>query len=203
MRLYIIRHGETDWNVLRRLQGQTDIALNENGREVARQTAEGMKNVRIDLVLTSPLQRAVETARIVIGDRQIPVLEEPMIQEISFGSLEGSQLTKELRDTPGSEYYRFFHTPELYCPPQDGESLDSLLERTGTFLELLKTRTEWMNRNILVSTHGAASRALLASVRHTAKADFWAGGVPKNCAVTIVDLEDQKWIIREQDRLYY
>lgn len=60
MRLYIIRHGETEWNKVKRLQGQTDIPLAEEGIRLARETGEGMKNLPIDLVISSPLTRAVQ-----------------------------------------------------------------------------------------------------------------------------------------------
>ena len=58
MRLYILRHGETDWNKELRLQGQTDIQLNEKGRRLARLTAQGVKDIPFDLAITSPLSRA-------------------------------------------------------------------------------------------------------------------------------------------------
>ena len=75
MIVYIVRHGETDWNRVRRVQGHTDIELNDYGRKLAEETAEGMKEIRLDLCFTSPLKRAKETALIVLGDRQIPVYE--------------------------------------------------------------------------------------------------------------------------------
>lgn len=73
MMLYIVRHGETDWNRLRRVQGHTDIPLNDYGRHLARETAEGMKDIQIDLAYTSPLRRAEETAEIILGSREIPL----------------------------------------------------------------------------------------------------------------------------------
>ena len=67
---------------------------------------------------------------------------------------------------------------------------------------------EWYDKTILISTHGAASRAMLLNIRHGEQKDFWDTGVPKNCAVTIADLELQKdntlkWVIKEQDITYY
>ena len=80
MRLYIVRHGETDWNRIHRVQGRTDIPLNDYGRHLARETAEGMKDVRIDLGYTSPLLRAKETAQILLGDRDVPLYEDSRIE---------------------------------------------------------------------------------------------------------------------------
>ena len=67
MKVYLIRHGETDWNSVRKLQGQTDIRLNDYGIELAKLTAEGLKDVDFDLIYSSPLIRAVETAEIIKG----------------------------------------------------------------------------------------------------------------------------------------
>lgn len=203
MRLYIIRHGETSWNRKLLLQGQTDIPLNEKGREFARKTSEGMKDIPIDLVITSPLCRAVETAALVLGDRAVPVIKDERIQEIGFGIMEGGQVRNEKGQVTDPVFYNFFHEPEKYVPMEGGETISALYERTGAFLEELKAKKEWQDKSILVSTHGAASRGLLASIRKTPIKEFWGKGVPKNCAVSIVDLENGQWIIREQDVVYY
>lgn len=205
MRLYIIRHGETSWNTQLRLQGQTDIELNENGRALAAKTALALREVPFDLVVTSPLSRARETAQILMGGRDIPMVEDARIQEINFGELEGVRLTREERNTPGNEFYDFFHAPGQYRPQKGGESLDELCARTAVFLEELREsaqgRAEGMT--ILISTHGATSRALLSAIKGTPREHFWEEGVPKNCAVTVVDLVEGRWVIREQDVVYY
>ncbi len=89
MKLYIIRHGETSWNAEGRLQGQTDIPLNENGIRLAKITGEALKEVPFDLAISSPLKRARQTAELVLAGRQVPVLEDARIEELSFGSWEG------------------------------------------------------------------------------------------------------------------
>lgn len=213
MKLYIIRHGETQWNHLLRLQGQTDIELNENGRLLAQVTARALQKVPFTKCYTSPLSRAKETARLVLGDRQIPLVEDPRIAEISFGAEEGVRVKNEDGAIIVPRYYDFFRQPDRYVAPEDGETLEALLARTGDFLrELANTLAE---ETILISTHGAASRALLANIRRSALADFWDTGVPKNCAVTIVRLDPcgsgaeedgscaPRWVIEAQDLLFY
>ena len=79
MRIYLIRHGETDQNKVKCLQGRTDIELNEYGRELAYKTAEGLKEIKFDMIFTSPLKRARETAEIIRGNRNIPILIEERI----------------------------------------------------------------------------------------------------------------------------
>ena len=87
MKIYLIRHGETSWNTLGRLQGRTDIELNENGIRLAKITGEKLKDVHFDLAIASPLKRAYETAGLVLGDRNIPILTDERIEEISFGTV--------------------------------------------------------------------------------------------------------------------
>ena len=79
MKIYLIRHGETSWNTLGRLQGRTDIELNENGIRLAKITGEKLKDVHFDLAIASPLKRAYETAGLVLGDRNIPILTDERI----------------------------------------------------------------------------------------------------------------------------
>ena len=72
MNIYIIRHGETDWNAQRKLQGQADVPLNEKGRRLAALTAEAMKDISFAEAYSSPLVRAMETAKTILGSRDIP-----------------------------------------------------------------------------------------------------------------------------------
>ena len=203
MRLYIIRHGETVWNTKRRLQGQTDTQLNENGKSLARITAQALRDVPFDLAFTSPLQRAAETAEIILEGRDVPLIKEERIREISFGVLEGYSILPGAQEIKDPDFHYFFDAPEKYCPPAGGESLDSLLERTGNFLDELKTREDPADETILISTHGAASRALLANITGCPRSGFWGTGVPKNCAVSVIDLVKDRWVISAKDVVYY
>ena len=80
MRLYIMRHGETAWNAQKKIQGVADIPLDGKGKELAKITGWALRDVDFDRVITSPLNRAKETARLVIGERKIPWLEDTRIQ---------------------------------------------------------------------------------------------------------------------------
>ena len=74
MKLYIIRHGETSWNKQKKLQGQRDIMLNDAGIRLAELTGEGMKDIDFDLVISSPLIRAKQTAELVMAGRHLPMI---------------------------------------------------------------------------------------------------------------------------------
>lgn len=203
MKLYLIRHGETDWNIVKRLQGATDIPLNENGEALARETAEGLKEIPFDMVFTSPLKRAYRTAEIVKGNREIPLIVEERIREICFGDYEGLVSKSEGYSIPDQDFKFFFTKTDCYKTPPNGEPIESLLERTNEFLEELKKREDLKDKTILVSTHGAAVRALLSNIEHCDIAHFWGKGVHKNCGVSCVELVDDEYQILWENKIFY
>ena len=87
MKLYLIRHGETDYNKMKRNQGQIDIPLNEYGRELAEKTREGLAEVPFDLCLCSPLSRARETAEIILENDVQKSLKNKELQEVEKNAL--------------------------------------------------------------------------------------------------------------------
>lgn len=203
MRLYIIRHGETEWNVLRRFQGRSDIPLNDEGRRLARITAEALSEVPFARIYTSPLKRAYETAMIIKGDRDIPVIEEPRIIEIGFGEYEGLCCGKEHYNIPDPDFMNFFHKPEAYKPPRGAEGIDELKARTADFLQEIVYNKDMEHDTVLVSTHGAALRGLLSNISQVGIEHFWGSGVHKNCAVTIVEVKNGQMVITEEGKTYY
>lgn len=203
MKLYIIRHGETEWNVKRRFQGRSDIPLNDEGRRLARITSEALRDTPFTKIYTSPLKRAYETAMIIKGDRDIPVIAEPRIIEIGFGEYEGLCCGKENYNIPNPEFMYFFDKPEAYQPPKGAEGIDELKIRTADFLREIVHNKNMENDTILVSTHGAALKGLISYINHVDIKDFWKGGVHKNCAVTIVDVNEGGPVILEEGKTYY
>ena len=203
MMLYIIRHGETEWNRMRRVQGHTDIPLNERGRHLAAETAEKMREIKLDLCFTSPLKRARETARIILGSREIPLYDEERIREIGFGAYEGVSSGDD-SDPKSRAVQLFFTEPASYVPPADAETIPELYSRTGEFLTELCRRNDLQDKNILVSTHGAAMTALLNRIKGELSVEhFWKYKVPPNCAVTMAAVGDGKARIIRESVIYY
>lgn len=203
MKIYLIRHGETDWNVERKLQGRSDIPLNGEGKRLAKVTAEALADVAFSRIFTSPLMRAKETAMIIKGDREIPIIEEERIQEISFGIYEGFYCAENHYTIPDPDFIHFFKKPEAYHAPKGAETIEALCERTTDFLNELVHTSEYQEETILISTHGAALRGLLSSINMDGVAQFWKGGVHKNCAVTILEVTDGKIELLEEGKVYY
>ena len=101
MEIFMVRHGETEWNRQRRLQGRTDIPLNDAGLAEARKAAKALRDVNFDRIFTSPLQRARKTAEILRGSREIPVTAEPLLIEVSFGVGEGLSIGRSVNLSGG------------------------------------------------------------------------------------------------------
>lgn len=189
MEVYIVRHGQTVWNAEGRLQGNQDIQLNENGKAAARKLAEQLKDVDFDCVFSSPLVRAYETACIVCGNRDIPIIKDDRIREISFGDLEGVH-NSEWQQGP----YRFFFTdPGKYIPPKNGESLSEVCERTKEFLEeQVEAKVKEFNR-IMIVAHGAANKGMMCHIEGNSVDNYWGDGIQKNCEATKFVYNGKKW----------
>lgn len=203
MIVYLIRHGETDSNKRRLLQGQSDIALNEYGRKLAKLTQKALSNVAFDCVITSPLKRASETADIILGERKVPVMKDDRIQEISFGEYEGLCLDASSYNIPDPCFMNFFNAPQLYNTPPQGEGFADILARTKNFWDELIKNEEYKDKTILVSTHGCALKAILSNIEKKELKDFWGEGVNKNCAITIIKVTDNKTEILQEGKVYY
>ena len=88
MRILITRHGQTDWNLQKKVQGRADISLNENGKNEAKEIHNKLKDEKIDLIISSPLDRTRETSELIRGDRDIPIiLDERIIERSLFLSI--------------------------------------------------------------------------------------------------------------------
>lgn len=199
MKLYIIRHGETSWNVERRLQGASDTDLNENGIALAAITGAAMKEIPFDCCFSSPLKRTRETARLVLAGRNIPVTEDERLREISFGEWEG----RDSALLPTSMLDNFFHHTEKYMPPKGGETIEEICARTADFFQDITKREELQDKTILIASHGCAVRALLQNVyENPCIENFWHGCVPPNCGVNIVEIKNGTAELLEEDKVY-
>ena len=137
MKLIFIRHGQTDWNKEKKLMGQTDIPLNEEGLAQARAVAETLAG-DFDALYSSPLKRAYQTAEIISERLKKPIIVREELKERGFGSLAGQSwdeiavATKEdLKAVTKEERYDF--------RPWGGESAEDVTARLTAFLDDLKT----------------------------------------------------------------
>lgn len=154
MKIYLARHGQTDWNKEMRAQGRSDVPLNEAGREQARELRDKIKDLEFDAVYASPLKRAAETAEIAV-DGRYTIKHDDRIAERSFGDFEG-QVVKSWADLVGGDGN--IDDYDLDQVAGNVEPVKSMLARVEDFLTYL--RKEYPdNAQILVVAHGAISKA--------------------------------------------
>ena len=195
MRIYIVRHGETNANSDGYLQGWSNDPLNDNGRILAEITGQEMKGIRFDCCISSPLSRAKETAKIILREtgNDIPIEFDDRIKEINFGILE--RIT--IRD---AEATQFLQHPIIDYKFPNGESISDVMRRTQGFLKELISKND--DKAYLVSTHGCALRAML-NFLYSDPFDFWHGHVPYNCCVNIIDVNNGSVHLIADDKIYY
>ena len=176
--LYIIRHGKTDWNALHKLQGRTDVPLNDEGRRMAEEAREAYRDIHFDVCFCSPLSRARETAEILLRGRDVPVLTDDRLAEMGFGSYEGLENSFQIPDCPINVLFR---SPEKYdSPPGGAESLDELFARTGAFLRERAEPLLKEGKDVLIVGHGAMNSSIVCQVRQLPRSQFWSAGI-ENC----------------------
>ena len=197
--IYIFRHGETDYNVQRRAQGYLDIPLNEKGIEQAHELADKLSNIKLDCIYTSPLSRAMETARIVATKNNVNIIPENGLQERNLGVLCGHivHVTDAPKDTPFD-----LNADTLYVPiallsdddfvPDNGESYNMFKKRVcDAIMNIVKNTNA---QNIGVATHGGVIGVLLREFT-----DFKTGngGMPNAGYFTLQWDEKHNWLIKQ------
>lgn len=201
MKIYLIRHGETEWNKECRLQGQTDIELNEYGRELAAITSEALKDIPFEIIFHSPLNRAEETARILKRDRNIPMVADNRIKEMNFGVEEGGHIPT-IQKHPQNPLYKFLNCPGEYIPPKEGETFEEVYNRSSEFMEKEIIPLESKYENVLIVAHGGLNRTILNPIAGIAVSDFWKIRL-KNCAVSVINLKNGKLTLEQEGSIYY
>ena len=182
-RVYLVRHGETEWNRQGRLQGTADVPLNERGRAQAAALAARLRGVHFDAAFSSPLGRALETAAAVWAGRPgaVSVLDD--LREIGYGRWQGLDATA--RDADDRALHRRWREAPWDVTFPHGESLHDVERRARRAIAHLAGA--WPDATVLVSGHGHLNRVLLLAARGEPRDRFWALDQP-NAGCTVVDL---------------
>ena len=137
--IYIVRHGETDWNKEHRIQGHQDIPLNDKGRLDAKEAKDKLKDIKFDVVFSSPLKRAYETAKIITDNK---IIIDKRLIERNNGKLEGCNNWDIINSIPWNE-----ETVIEY----DVEPISEIRKRTNEFLDYVMDK--YQDKNVLIVTH--------------------------------------------------
>ena len=151
-RFCLVRHGETDWNAARRLQGHTDVELNARGIAQAKQMALALKRIHLqfDVLYTSDLQRAVRTAQAIEELFNICAIENGLLRERHLGALQG--LTTDEAPMREPELWKSHISRNIEENLRGGESIQQLAKRISKALEQI--RTKYLGKTILLVSHG-------------------------------------------------
>ena len=158
LNLYIIRHGQTKWNVEKRMQGRKDSPLTELGVEQARKLKHSLKDIKWDAIYSSSLQRALTTANIIRGDLTIPIIPLYGLQEMCFGDWEG-KLTEDIARQEPHKYEDFWMSPDLYVT-STGEDFFEVQKRV--LKEIKRILEQHKTGNVLIVAHTVIVKLLMA-----------------------------------------
>ena len=161
-RVYLVRHGQTDWNLAKRLQALSDIPLNENGIKQAEMVHLRLQSdgVEFDAVFSSPLSRARKTAEIVAKRSQVSIQVDERLREIALGDYEGLS-EQDLKDELGQSYSDW-RAKRFDDPAPSGEDFQSAYSRALEFLQERVERGE--NRNSLIVGHQGINMAISSAI---------------------------------------
>lgn len=186
MKFYIVRHGETDWNLENKIQGQTDTDLNDNGRKQAEELADRVARELsgIKKIYSSRQKRALETAQIIGRRLSVSPIVYQGLEEINLGKWEGytwRQVREEFK-----EEYQVWHQNRRYQVHQDGESYQQLLDR---LLPALDDIVRKEGQDVLIVTHSAVIMTLMSYVYDTPFEDMARLYKTGNASIVELDTE--------------
>ena len=168
--LYIVRHGETEWNKIGRYQGITNVPLNENGIAQAKACGNALKDIHFDRILSSDLSRALVTAETIRGNRQLEIKTDERLREINFGDWEKLLFTEIEERWPGliDQMYR---RPDIVKVP-NGESFQEVQDRAWSAVsDFLHENNE--DETILITCHGGTIRTILCKLLDISISHCW------------------------------
>jgi len=168
MKLFLVRHGQTDWNLAQRFQGMSDIPLNETGRQQAHALGERLSSQDFEAVYSSPMRRALETAELITA-RKIGIQTDPRLQEISFGDWEGMAYDEINGKYPDA--LKIWENDVVHNAPPGGETLEQLVQRVQSILNDL--HASHRGQTVLIVAHGGVLQSLICLALNMPPGMYW------------------------------
>lgn len=192
--VYVTRHGETEWNVEGRLQGHRDSSLTLLGKQQARWLGAKLKDVRFDAIYCSSSKRALDTAYIVRGQRDVPLFPLDAMKEMNFGSWEGHKRADIEKVDPLRDF-TFWNKPHMYESVDGGESFAELSDRV--FPALTEIIANHQGGTLLIVTHAVTLKLILAHFRGDPLEKLWQPPIihPTALNKVVLDLNQRQSII--------
>lgn len=184
-RIYFVRHGESEWNIINKVQGQKNSLLTENGKLQAVKLAKRLKNHDIDIIYSSDLTRAYETALTIANEKNMTPIKNSNLQEMNFGIWEG-ELFSDILVEHKEDYLKWVKSPESLEIPK-GETIHDLENRVGS--EVRKIINVNKGKNILIVSHGTALKTMILSLLNTSLNNY-KNLAMGNVSLSIVEVRD-------------
>ncbi|MBM7665938.1 putative phosphoglycerate mutase [Solibacillus kalamii] len=194
LRLYLVRHGQTEWNVQKKMQGWEDSALTEKGVNNAIALRKKLEGVEFAAAYTSTSERTIETARLIIEKRNLAINTNEDLREINLGEWEGKTLD-EIKDFYPEQFKYFWENPALY-EPVGGETFEQLINRAIKVLNYITSKHN--NGNILVITHSVILKSLLMHVNGKSVKDLWTPPFIHDTSLSIVEIENEVYRVKSE-----
>lgn len=190
VKLYIIRHAESEWNPIGRYQGLLDPDLSQRGYMQAQRLANHFKDIHLDVIYASPLKRTYQTAYHIAKAKGMEVLEERRVIEIDHGVWSG-MLVEEVQSKYPEEFRTWLEEPHK-IKFEGGESLREVYERVKDFLQEVKQK-HW-GQSVAVVSHTVPIRAMYCALLNIDLSRFWAFGCD-NASYSVVHMEESRNVI--------
>lgn len=191
---YIVRHGQTNWNILGKTQGHGNSDLTESGENQAKQLAESLVSRNIDKVYTSDLGRAVQTAGIIGNKLGIEVEKTDGLREMGFGVWEGL-LIKEIQKDYAETYNTWRNEPHMVNIP-GGETLHIIKDRVDRFIQEINEK--YTDKHIVLVTHSITLRVMLLSFLNSSMENIYRIK-QDNTALNIVEFKDYGPVVEKMN----
>lgn len=182
-RLILIRHGETDWNVEGRWQGQIDVPLNAKGKRQARAVTESLREVPIDAIYSSDLQRALSTAQEIARIKGLPVQTDARLREIHQGEWQGMRIT-EIKAHYTERFAQQQRNPLTFAPP-GGETVAQVKERVVAAVKDIVQRHP--HQTVVIVSHGFALAVILVHFQGRPIEEVWRM-IPENGTPQVIEV---------------
>jgi alpha-ribazole phosphatase/probable phosphoglycerate mutase len=186
VKIYLTRHGQTDYNKKRMMQGRSDIPLNEVGIAQAKARREMLGDIRFDAVYSSPLIRAVKTAQIIGNVPESEIITDIRIIEASFGKYELMNYY-----ATGLPMMAYWTLPEVFKAPEGVETIQEMIDRTSSFLKELEAKDY---ENVLIASHGGIIRFIRGYLEGAKEGYIWRPR-PKNCEIRVYESVAGEYIL--------
>lgn len=191
MDIYLVRHGQTEWNVEERLQGWSDSPLTQAGRESAVALSQKLESRLPGKIYTSDLGRALTTAEILRGDRDIPILQRSELRELALGPWEG-HCFKEVKAKETEKMDIYFNDPQNHHL-EGVEDYHDLMDRIQKFMDEIKTLDEDF---IVVVAHGVSIAAIVNIIENRPLDKFWERPLVDGLSITHIQWNQEKFTIK-------